>query len=236
MVNIIKNEFISTKKSVLIIFNALIVATIAFAYFASTKLVGTNIFTESDIVDLFFKSTVNMLAPFIIILASKVITEEFNNGGMKIYLINPISRNEVLIGKSIFIFINVLISMVIQLLLSLIVVCVLLQIPSLSFVIDITLRYLVTLLPVIGLILIFTIPGLLMNTSRNAISGGFLLIAAFNVVASFYEKLNPYSIMYIMKTISVSNQDLVNNILISFGYIVIGFIISSYIFSSKEIS
>lgn len=236
MINIIKNEFISTKKSVLMIFNALIVATIAFAYFASTKLGGVNIFTESDIVDLFFKSTVNILAPFVVVLVSKVITEEFNNGGMKIYLINPISRNEILIGKSIFIFINVLISMAIQLLLSLIAVCVLLQIPSLGFVVDTTLKYLVTLIPVIGLILIFTIPGFLMNTSRNAISGGFVLIAAFNIVASFYEKLNPYSIMYVMKNIALSNQGLINNSLISLGYIVIGFIISSYVFSNKEIN
>ena len=218
MINIIKNEFISTKKSVLMIFNALIVATIAFAYFASTKLGGVNIFTESDIVDLFFKSTVNILAPFVVVLVSKVITEE------------------ILIGKSIFIFINVLISMAIQLLLSLIAVCVLLQIPSLGFVVDTTLKYLVTLIPVIGLILIFTIPGFLMNTSRNAISGGFVLIAAFNIVASFYEKLNPYSIMYVMKNIALSNQGLINNSLISLGYIVIGFIISSYVFSNKEIN
>lgn len=236
MVNIIKNEFISTKKSVLMIFNALIVATISFSYFASTKLGGVNIITESDIVDMFFKSTVNMLAPFIVVLVSKVITEEFNNGGMKIYLINPISRNEVLIGKSIFIFINILITMVMQLLLSLVAVCVLLQIPSLGFVVDTTLKYLVTLIPVIGLILLFTIPGFLMNTSRNAISGGFVLIAAFDIVASFYEKLNPYSIMYIMKNIALSNQGLINNSLISLIYIVIGFIISSYVFSNKEIS
>lgn len=236
MINIIKNEFISTKKIILMIFNILITASVALTYFASTKLVGTDIFTESDIVNMFFKSTLSMIAPFVVILISKVITDEFANGGMKIYLINPISRNEVLIGKSIFIFINVLITMIIQLLLSLLAVCVLLQIPSLDFVIDTTVKYLVTLLPIIGLILIFTIPGFLMNTSRNTISAGFLLIAVLDIVASFYEKLNPYSIMYIMKTIAVSNQDLISNSLISLVYLVIGFIISSYVFSNKEIS
>lgn len=235
MINIIKNEFISTKKSTLLIFNVLIVATIAFTYFATTKLGGINTFSETDIVNLFFKSTINMLAPFIVILVSKVITEEFNNGGMKIYLINPISRNEVLLGKSIFIFISVLITIIIQLVLSFIAVSTLVQIPSLNLVVGTMIKYLVTLIPIIGLILIFTIPGFLMNTSRNAISCGFLLIAGFNIVASFYEKLNPYSIIYVLKNIAMSNQNLINNSLISIVYIIIGLLVSSYIFSKREI-
>lgn len=235
MTNIIKNEFISTKKSTLIILNVLILAFVGLAYFAKVKFSGVGYFTQPEIVDMFFSSTLNVLAPFIVILIAKVITEEFNNGGMKIYLINPLSRNEVLIGKSMFILINILITMIIQILLSFIAVCILTQVPSVDFIIHSLLKYLVTLIPVTGLILILSIPAFLMKTSRNTILFGFAAIAAFDVVASFYEKLTPYSILYVLKNIAVSNQSLINNSLISLVYIIIGFLISSYIFSKREI-
>ena len=235
MTNIIKNEFISTKKSTLIILNVLILAFVGLAYFAKVKFSGVGYFSQPEIVDMFFSSTLNVLAPFIVILIAKVITEEFNNGGMKIYLINPLSRNEVLIGKSMFILINILITMIIQILLSFIAVCILTQVPSVDFIIHSLLKYLVTLIPVTGLILILSIPAFLMKTSRNTILFGFAAIAAFDVVPSFYEKLTPYSILSVLKNIAVSNQSLINNSLISLVYIIIGFLISSYIFSKREI-
>lgn len=235
MTNIIKNEFISTKKSSLIILNVLILAFVGLAYFSKVKFSGVDYFTQPEVFHMFFSSTLNALAPFIVVLVSKVITEEFNNGGMKIYLINPLSRNEVLIGKSIFIFINILITMIIQILLSFIAVCILTQAPSVDFIIHSMLKYLVILIPVTGLILIFSIPGLLIKTSRNTILFGFAVIAVFDVVPSFYEKLTPYSIMHVLNNIAVSNQSLINNSLISLVYIIIGFLISSYIFSKREI-
>lgn len=235
MTNIIKNEFISTKKSTLIILNILILASVALVYFSKIKLTGVDYFTQTEIVDMFFNSTLNILAPFIVLLVAKVITEEFNNGGMKIYLINPLSRNEVLIGKSIFIFINILMTMAIQILLSFLAVCILTQVPSVDFIIHTMLKYLVTLIPVTGLILTFSIPGFLMNTSRHTMSFGFAAIVVFDVVVSFYEKLTPYSIIYVLKNIAMSNQNLINNSLISIAYIIIGFLISSYIFSKREI-
>lgn len=235
MTNIIKNEFISTKKSTLIILNVLILAFVGLSYFAKVKLSGVDYFTQPEIVDMFFSSTLNILAPFIVMLVAKVITEEFNNGGMKIYLINPLSRNEVLIGKSMFILINILITMIIQILLSFVAVCILTQVPSVDFIIHSLLKYLVTLIPVTGLILIFSIPAFLMKTSRNTILFGFAAIAVFDVISSFYEKLTPYSIMHVLKNIAMSNPHLINNILISLVYIIIGFLISSYIFSKREI-
>lgn len=235
MINIIKNEFIITKKIILAIFNVFIIAGVALAYFTSTNLVGANIFTESDILDLFFRSTLSMLTPFIVILISKIITDEFNTGGMKIYLINPISRNEVLIGKLVFIFINILITMLVQLLLSFVTVCVLLQIPSVDLMVNITFKYLITLIPLTGLTLTLMIPGFLMNTSRNTILAGVVLMGALDIVVSLYTKLSPYSIIYVVQNIAVSNQYLINNTLISLAYIVIGFLFSSYIFSNRAI-
>lgn len=235
MINIIKNEFIITKKIILAIFNVFIIAGVALAYFTSTNLVGANIFTESDILDLFFRSTLSMLTPFIVILISKIITDEFNTGGMKIYLINPISRNEVLIGKLVFIFINILITMLVQLLLSFVTVCVLLQIPSVDLMVNITFKYLITLIPLTGLTLTLMIPGFLMNTSRNTILASVVLMGALDIVVSLYTKLSPYSIIYVVQNIAVSNQYLINNTLISLAYIVIGFLFSSYIFSNRAI-
>lgn len=235
MINIIKNEFISTKKSIIIILNILIIASAGLMYFANVKLGGVEVFTPYDISEMFFRSTLKVLAPFIVLLVAKVATDEFSNGGMKIYLINPISRSEVLVGKSIFIVINILITMLIQILLSFIAVSVLVGMPSFGFISDTVLDYLVTLIPVVGLIFTIMIPGFLMKTSRHTMSFGFALIIIFDVLASFYEKLNPYSIIYVLKNIAISNQDLLNNSLISLSYIVIGFLISSYIFSKREI-
>jgi ABC-type transport system involved in multi-copper enzyme maturation permease subunit len=235
MINIIKNEFISTKKSMIITLNILIIASTALMYFANIKLSGVEIFTQYDIGEMFFRSTLKVLAPFIVLLIAKVATEEFSNGGMKIYLINPISRSEVLIGKSIFVFINIIITMIIQMLLSFIAAYVLVGVPSVDFISDTVLDYLVTLIPVVGLIFTIMIPGFLMKTSRHTMSFGFALIVIFDVVASFYEKLNPYSIVYIMKNIADSNQDLISNSLISLAYIIIGFLVSNYIFSKREI-
>jgi ABC-type transport system involved in multi-copper enzyme maturation permease subunit len=235
MINVIKNEFISTKKSALLVLNILITATAGLFLFTSIKSSGINTLTQYQIIDVFFKSTLNLLAPFILILVATVITESFNNGCLKIYLINPISRNEVLIGKSVFIFINILITMIIQIFLSFIVACVLTQVSSMNTIVDVMFKYLVTLIPVFAIILTFAIPGVLMKTSRNTMSFGFVLIAILNVAASFYEKLNSYSIIYVLKNISVSNQDLISNSLISLVYIAIGFLVSSYIFSNREI-
>ncbi len=219
----------------IITLNILIIASTALMYFANIKLSGVEIFTQYDIGEMFFRSTLKVLAPFIVLLTAKVATEEFSNGGMKIYLINPISRSEVLIGKSIFVFINIIITMIIQMLLSFIAAYVLVGVPSVDFISDTVIDYLVTLIPVVGLIFTIMIPGFLMKTSRHTMSFGFALIVIFDVVASFYEKLNPYSIVYIMKNIADSNQDLISNSLISLAYIVIGFLVSNYIFSKREI-
>lgn len=235
MNSIIKNEFITNKKIALLLANILILASTALAYFATTKISGTEILSESQIMSMFVQSTLKIIPPFIIILISKVITEEFSNGGMKIYLINPISRTEVLIGKLVFICINVLITIVIQIIMSIIVTSILTQIPELGLISDVIYKYLVTLIPIVGLISILFIPGLLIKSSRHTISVGIFIIVGFDILCSYFTKLNSYSITYILKNIADINNHIVNNIIISLVYLLVGMVVSSYIFKNKEI-
>ncbi|GIM31836.1 ABC transporter permease subunit [Paraclostridium bifermentans] len=235
MSSIIKNEFITNKKWSLILANILILASTALAYFAITKISKDVFLNESEIMLMFFKSTISIIPPFIIILISKIITEEFNNGGMKIYLINPISRTEVLIGKLVFICINVLITIVTQIIISIIATSILTQIPELGLISDVIYKYLVTLIPIVGLISILFIPGLLIKSSRHTISFGIFIIVVFDILCSFFTKLNPYSITYILKNIIDMNSNIVNNIIISLVYLLVGMVVSSYIFKNKEI-
>ncbi len=235
MSSIIKNEFITNKKWALILANILILASTAITYFAITKISKDVFLNESEIMLMFFKSTISIIPTFIIILISKIITEEFNNGGMKIYLINPISRNEVLISKLIFICINVLITIIIQIIISFIAASLLTQVPKLDMIIDIIYKYSVTLIPIIGLISILFIPALLINSSRHTISFGIFIIIGFDILCSYFSQLKPYSITYILKNIIDMNSNIVNNIIISLVYFVLGMVISSYIFKNKEI-
>ncbi|MCU9810829.1 ABC transporter permease subunit [Paraclostridium sp. AKS81] len=235
MSSIIKNEFITNKKWSLILANILILASTAITYFAITKISKDVFLNESEIMLMFFKSTISIIPPFIIILISKIITEEFNNGGMKIYLINPISRTEVLIGKLVFICINVLITIVTQIIMSIIATSILTQIPELGLISDVIYKYSVTLIPIVGLISILFIPGLLIKSSRNTISFGIFIIIGFDIICSYFTKLNPYSITYILKNIIDMNSIIVNNIIISLVYLLVGMVVSSYIFKNKEI-
>ncbi|KGJ48887.1 hypothetical protein KD33_12040 [Clostridium sp. NCR] len=235
MSSIIKNEFITNKKWSLILANILILASTAITYFAITKISKDVFLNESEIMLMFFKSTISIIPPFIIILISKIITEEFNNGGMKIYLINPISRTEVLIGKLVFICINVLITIVTQIIMSIIATSILTQIPELGLISDVIYKYSVTLIPIVGLISILFIPGLLIKSSRNTISFGIFIIIGFDIICSYFTKLNPYSITYILKNIIDMNSNIVNNIIISLVYLLVGMVVSSYIFKNKEI-
>lgn len=235
MSSIIKNEFITNKKWSLILANILILASTAITYFAITKISKDVFLNESEIMLMFFKSTISIIPPFIIILISKIITEEFNNGGMKIYLINPISRTEVLIGKLVFICINVLITIVTQIIISIIATSILTQIPELGLISDVIYKYLVTLIPIVGLISILFIPGLLIKSSRHTISFGIFIIVVFDILCSYFTKLNPYSITYILKNIIDMNSNIVNNIIISLVYLLVGMVVSSYIFKNKEI-
>lgn len=235
MNSIIKNEFITNKKTALLLANILIIASTALAYFATTKISGTEVLSESQIMSMFVQSTLKIIPPFIIILISKVITEEFSNGGMKIYLINPISRTEVLIGKLLFICINVLITIVTQIIISIIATSILTQIPALGLISDVIYKYVVTLIPIVGLISILFIPGLLIKSSRHTISFGIFIIVGFDILCSYFTKLNPYSITYILKNIADINNHIVNNIIISLIYLLVGMVVSSYIFKNKEI-
>ncbi|OSB12541.1 ABC transporter permease subunit [Paraclostridium bifermentans] len=235
MSSIIKNEFITNKKWSLILANILILASTAITYFAITKISKDVFLNESEIMLMFFKSTISIIPPFIIILISKIITEEFNNGGMKIYLINPISRTEVLIGKLVFICINVLITIVTQIIMSIIATSILTQIPELGLISDVIYKYLVTLIPIVGLISILFIPGLLIKSSRHTISFGIFIIVVFDILCSYFTKLNPYIITYILKNIIDMNSNIVNNIIISLVYLLVGMVVSSYIFKNKEI-
>lgn len=235
MNSIIKNEFITTKKGTLILANILIIAATALAYFAITKASKAEVLSESQIMSMFAQSTINVIPPFIVILISKAITEEFSNGGMKIYLINPISRMEVLIGKLVFICINVLITIITQIIISIIATSILTQVPQLGLISDITYKYSVTFIPIVGLISILFIPGLLINSSRHMTSLGIFIIFGFNILCSYFTKLNPYSITYILKNISDINNHIVNNIIISLVYLLVGMVVSSYIFKNKEI-
>ncbi|WP_195945794.1 ABC transporter permease [Paraclostridium bifermentans] len=235
MNSIIKNEFITNKKWSLILANILIIVSTLMAYFAITKISEGVVLNESEIMLMFFKSTLNIISPFIVILISNVLTEEFSNGGMKIYLINPISRNEVLISKLIFICINVLITIIIQIIISFIAASLLTQVPGLDLISDIIYKYSVTLIPIIGLISILFIPGLLINSSRHTISFGIFIIIGFDILCSYFTKLKPYSITYILKNIADINNHIVNNIIISLVYLLVGMVVSSYIFKNKEI-
>ncbi|EQK43369.1 ABC-2 transporter family protein [[Clostridium] bifermentans ATCC 638] len=235
MNSIIKNEFITNKKSSLLLANILILASTALAYFATTKVAGSSVLGESQIMLMFLKSTLTIIPPFIIIIISKVITEEFNNGGMKIYLINPISRTEVLMGKLVFICINVLITMIIQIIISIIAASILTQVPELELISDVIYKYAVTFIPIIGLVSILFIPGLLIPSSRHTISFGIFIIIGFDIICSYFSKLNPYSITYILKNIADMNTNTINNIIISLVYFIVGMVISSYIFKNKEI-
>ena len=235
MSSIIKNEFITNKKGSLILANILIVASTALAYFATTKIAGSGILSEAQIMSIFLKSTLTIMPPFIIIIISKVITEEFNNGGMKIYLINPISRTEVLIGKLVFICINVLITMIIQIIISIIATSILTQVPELKLISDVIFKYAVTFIPIVGLVSILFIPGFLIQSSRHTISFGIFIIIGFDIICSYFSKLNPYSITYILKNIADMNTNTINNIIISLVYFIVGMVISSYIFKNKEI-
>lgn len=235
MSSIIKNEFITNKKWSLILANILILASTAITYFAITKISKDVFLNESEIMLMFFKSTISIIPPFIIILISKIITEEFNNGGMKIYLINPISRTEVLIGKLVFICINVLITIATQIIMSIIATSILTQIPELGLISDVIYKYLVTLIPIVGLISILFIPGLLIKSSRHTISFGIFIIVVFDILCSYFTKLNPYIITYILKNIIDMNSNIVNNSIISLVYLLVGMVVSSYIFKNKEI-
>lgn len=235
MRTIIKNEFITNKKWSLILANILILVSTAIAYFGIAKISKDVFLNESEIMLMFLKSTLNIIPPFIIILISKIITEEFNNGGMKIYLINPISRNEVLIGKLVFICINVLITIITQIIISIIATSILTQVPGLDLIIDAICKYSVTLIPIIGLISILFIPALLINSSRHTISFGVFIIIGFDMLCSYFNQLKPYSITYILKNIADMNSNIVNNIIISLVYFVLGMVISSYVFKNKEI-
>ncbi|MBS6508824.1 MAG: ABC transporter permease [Paraclostridium bifermentans] len=235
MNSIIKNEFITNKKWSLILANILIIVSTLMAYFAITKISEGVVLNESEIMLMFFKYTLNIISPFIVILISKVLTEEFSNGGMKIYLINPISRNEVLISKLIFICINVLITIIIQIIISFIAASLLTQVPGLDLISDIIYKYSVTLIPIIGLISILFIPGLLINSSRHTISFGIFIIIGFDILCSYFSQLKPYSITYILKNIADINNHIVNNIIISLVYLLVGMVVSSYIFKNKEI-
>lgn len=235
MNSIIKNEFITNKKWTLILSNILIIVSTLMAYFAITKISEGVVLNESEIMLMFFKSTLNIISPFIVILISKVLTEEFSNGGMKIYLINPISRNEVLISKLIFICINVLITIIIQIIISFIAASLLTQVPGLDLISDIIYKYSVTLIPIIGLISILFIPGLLINSSRHMTSFGIFIIIGFDILCSYFSQLKPYSITYILKNIADINNHIVNNIIISLVYLLVGMVVSSYIFKNKEI-
>lgn len=235
MNSIIKNEFITTKKGTLILANILIIAATALAYFAITKASKAEVLSESQIMSMFAQSTINVIPPFIVILISKAITEEFSNGGMKIYLINPISRMEVLIGKLVFICINVLITIITQIIISIIATSILTRVPQLGLISDITYKYSVTFIPIVGLISILFIPGLLINSSRHMTSLGIFIIFGFNILCSYFTKLNPYSITYILKNIADINNHIVNNIIISLVYCLVGILASIYIFENKEI-
>lgn len=235
MSSIIKNEFITNKKSSLILANIIILVSTAAAYFAATQIAGAEVLSESQIMSMFLKSTLTIIPPFTIIIISKVITEEFSSGGMKIYLINPINRTEILIGKLVFICINVLIIMITQIIISIIATSILTQVPSLGLISDLVYKYSITFIPIVGLISILFIPGLLIQSSRNTISFGIFIIIGFDILCSYFTKLSPYSITYILKNIADMNSNITNSFIISLVYIVAGMAVSSYIFKNKEI-
>lgn len=236
MLNIIKNEFIKYRKiNALVITNILIMVSVFLIYFTMNKFGGEEFLKSSEVLNMFFSSTISIIPYLIVLLISKTITEEFSNGGMQIYLINPIARSEILIGKIAFILINIIITMIIQILISFIFSGIFIQVPTLEISIDTICRYLVTIIPIIGLICILFVPALIINTSRNSISFGVAVIAIVPIITSIYTNIKPYSILWIIKNIENYGQNLFINITISIVYILIGYILSSYIFNNRDI-
>lgn len=236
MLNIIKNEFIKSRKiNALLITNILIMASVFLIYFTMNKFGEEGFLRSSEVLNMFFASTISIIPYLIVILISKTITEEFNNGGMQIYLINPITRSEILIGKIAFILINIIITMLTQILISFTFSGIFIQVPTLEMAINTICRYLVTIIPIIGLICILFVPALIINTSRNSISFGFAVIAIGPIITSIYTNIKPYSILWIIKNIENYGENLFINITISIVYILIGYMFSSYIFNYRDI-
>lgn len=236
MTSIIKNEFVKYKKiNVFIITNILIIASVGLMYYSLSKLGIASILKANEIMSMFLESTIKLMPYLIVILTSKIITDEFANGGMKISLINPITRNELLLGKVLFILINIILTMLIQIIASVVFSFIVEQAPSMNLLFDITYKYLVTIIPSIGLIAILLVPGLLIKTSRNSTSFGFFIIITLPIVTTIYNKVSPYSILTIINNIGDSSEKLSMNIGVSIVYAIIGFVASSYIFSNKDI-
>jgi ABC-2 type transport system permease protein len=236
LISIIKNEFIKSKKiSPLLMVNILIVVSVALMYFTVSKLGASFFLNEKQLMDMFVSSTLKLMPFFIVILILKTITDEFTNGGMKIYLINPITRNELLIGKLLFIIINLILTIIIQMIIGIVIISVMLQVPTLDLISDTRYKYLITLIPIIGLTAILFIPGVLLNSSRNVISIGFAIIVVIPIVTTIYTKLYNYSIFKVIDVIGDSKEHLFMNISISIAYLLIGLILSSCIFYNKEI-
>lgn len=236
MISIIKNEFIKARKiNTLLMANILIVLAVGVMYFSIIKLGGKNALGEKQLMDLFIKTTLNVLPPLGVILISKSITDEFTNGGMKIYLINPISRNDVLIGKLLFILINLILTIIIQLIVSIVAISILIHIPTMDLITDTMYKYLTIFIPIIGLTAILCIPGVLLDSSRNVILVGSAIIFGTPIITTIYEKLYNYSIFKVISNISESNAHLASNIGLSIAYLAVGLAVSSFIFYNKEI-
>ncbi|WP_042273189.1 hypothetical protein [Faecalimicrobium dakarense] len=87
----------------------------------------------------------------------------------------------------------------------------------------------------IGLTSILSIPAILLDSSRNVVLVGLAIIFGTPIITTIYEKLYNYSIFKVISTIADSNTNLASNIGLSITYLVVGFVISSFIFYNKEI-
>lgn len=236
MISIIKNEFIKSGKiNPVVAANILIILAVGVMYFSFIKLGGENAIGEKELMALFIDITLKALPLLGVVLISKSITDEFTNGGMKIYLINPISRNEVLIGKLLFILINLILTIIIQLIVSILAISILIHVPKMDLISDTMHKYFTTFIPIIGLTAILCIPGLLLDSSRNVILAGSAIIFGTPIITTIYGELYNYSIFKVISNIADSNTHLASNIGLSIAYLVVGLVVSSFIFYNKEI-
>ncbi len=223
MINLIKNEFVKLKLSKVIV-STIILVIIMYLIFYLNKDKDFN----------YLKNTVFSLIPFISIIVSiafgGIVSNEFQNGTIRIYLTKPIRRWKVLFSKLIVIFINIIYYMIVVIISYLILLKVYKNgLINFNYVKDIAINF----MPVyfVGVLTLF----LSVITCNTAVSVGLSILTCFvsNIIAQIFFGLGytivqytylPYvdfSIFQDYEYISLMKSELGVNLSIKYGVIIL---------------
>ena len=245
MGSIIKNEFFKVFRSKAIYVMELIGIFLGGGILFFLKTLQKGVFgaegiketlTFYDGLSSFTNVIIFILSIWAVLLVTSMITEENRNGTLKYTLINPVTRIEVIIAKSIFLYLTLFIMVAVHIIIGIIASAIIVGGVNINDIVEILIKGILTTIPMFGLSMVLFIPALLLESTSHTIIIGFIITNFIDGVLRIKPAIHKYSITAYTSTFLNGNSEAyMITLILSAIYIIIFLVLSILLFNNKEI-